>query len=410
MLPVIVIAQFAGTSMWFAGNAVVGDLARDIGVSSGAVGAITTAVQLGFIAGTLVYAVALVADRFSPSRVFLVSAVLGALFNAAGAVGFGWTEAFGLSPYGGALLLRFGTGFFLAGVYPVGMKLAADWFGAGLGRALGYLVGALVIGTALPHLVRATVGGLPWQSVLIATSLLALVGGIVVYLTVGDGPHRRGSGTFRPGAIVAAFKERDFRSAALGYFGHMWELYAFWAFVPVALAARLATAGATGETGLTGSSAAAVSAPVPATVSGLAFAVIALGGVGCVVGGYFAQRSSSAFVAAAALATSGALCLASPLLLRAPLPLFLSLLALWGFAVVADSPQFSTLVARSARPEVRGSALTIVNCVGFAITIPSIQLLTYATTSVSLHWAFLLLAIGPLLGLVALRPALYSKM
>ncbi len=384
-------AQFAGTSMWFAGNAVVDDIARAAGAHSGALGAITTAVQLGFIVGTLVYAVALVSDRFSPSRVFLVSAVLGALFNGAGALGFGWAGSLGLSEYSAALLLRFGTGFFLAGVYPVGMKLAADWFGAGLGRALGYLVGALVIGTALPHLVRANVGTLPWEMVLITTSLLSIAGGLAVRIGVGDGPYRRRSGSFQPGAIVAAFREPGFRAAALGYFGHMWELYAFWAFVPVALSARLSAGAQVVE---------------PTTVSALAFGVIAMGGLGCVVGGYLALRRGSAVVAATSLAVSGALCLASPLVHLAPFPLYLALLFVWGFAVVADSPQFSTLVARSARPEIRGSALTIVNCIGFAITIPSIQVLTAASTRLSPQWPLLFLAIGPVLGLLAMRRVL----
>ena len=384
VLPIIVAAQFAGTSLWFAGNAVVDDIARVAGAPAGAIGAITTAVQLGFIVGTLAYAAALISDRFSPSRVFLVSAVLGALCNAAGALGFGWAESLGLSQYTGALLLRFATGFFLAGVYPVGMKLAADWFAAGLGRALGFLVGALVLGTALPHLVRATVGDLQWQAVLVATSLLAVAGGLAVQFGVRDGPHRRRSGSFRPKAIIAAFRETEFRSAALGYFGHMWELYAFWAFVPVVLAAR-------------------VTAAAPATISALAFVVIALGGLGCVLGGYVALRSGSGMVAVAALTVSGVLCLASPLVMVAPLPVFMGLLAMWGFAVVADSPQFSTLVARNARPEIRGSALTLVNCIGFAITIPSIQLLTAVSARLAPQWPLLFLAVGPVLGLLAMR-------
>lgn len=384
-------AQFAGVSMWFAGNAVVDDIARVAGAGPGALGSITSAVQLGFIAGTLAYALALISDRFSPSRVFLVSALLGALCNAAGALGFGWAEGLGLSQFSGALLLRFGTGFFLAGVYPVGMKLAADWFAAGLGRALGFLVGALALGTALPHLVRATVGDLPWQTVLVTTSLLTVAGGLAVQIGVRDGPHRRRSGSFQPRAIVAAFRETGFRSAALGYFGHMWELYAFWAFVPVVLAARFAAAGTGVE---------------PATISALSFGVIALGGLGCVAGGYVALRSGSAVVAVTALAVSGAMCLVSPLIMLAPLPLFLGLLGVWGFAVIADSPQFSTLVARNARPEIRGSALTIVNCIGFAITIPSIQLLTALSTRLAPQWPLLFLALGPVLGLMAMRKML----
>jgi MFS family permease len=309
--------------------------------------------------------------------------------NGAGAVGFGWAEGFGLSQYSGVLVLRFATGFFLAGVYPVGMKLAADWFSDGLGRALGYLVGALVLGTALPHLVRATVGDLPWQSVLVATSLLAAAGGVAVFLGVPDGPHRRRGGSFRPLAIIAALKGSRFRSAALGYFGHMWELYTFWAFVPVVLASRLSSAG---------------QSPDATTVSALSFGVIAAGALGCVGGGYIAVRSGSAAVAVAALAVSGVLCLLSPLVMMAPLALFITLLAVWGVAVITDSPQFSTLIAGNAPPEFRGSALTIVNCIGFAITIPSIQMLSSFATRVAPEWLLVVLAIGPILGLVAMKP------
>lgn len=384
VLPVVIAAQFAGTSMWFAGNAVLDDLRRVIAVPEGALGSLTSAVQLGFIVGTLAYAVLLVSDRFSPSRVFLMSALLGASCNAAIALGTGWTGAVGVSDYAGVLALRFATGFFLAGIYPVGMKIAADWFAAGLGRALGYLVGALVLGTAFPHLLRAVAGVVPWQSVLVGTSVLAVAGGVAVWRWIPDGPYRKPSGAFRPGAIVDAFRAPRFRAAALGYFGHMWELFAFWAFVPVALAFRFPGA-------------------AERTVSLGSFAVIAVGSLGCVLGGLATLRVGSARVAAVTLAVSGAMCLASPLVFALPLSAFVLAMAVWGFAVVADSPQYSALVARYAAPESRGSALTIVNSIGFAITIPSIHLLTTLSARSQVPWIYLALAVGPMLGLLAMR-------
>jgi len=377
ILPVIVAAQFAGTSLWFAGNAVLGDLQGAYGLPATALGPLTSAVQIGFIAGTLAYAVATIADRFSPSRVFLLSALAGAVVN----LGVGTVA----TDYAWILAFRFLTGFFLAGIYPVGMKLAADWFEAGLGRALGWLVGALVLGTAFPHLLAAGTADLPWQTVVVGTSALAALGGIAVWLLVPDGPYRSASRGFRPGAIAAVFRVAAFRSAALGYFGHMWELYAFWAFVPVLLATKF-----------TGAEAASVSAG--------AFAVIAVGAAGCVFGGFASERAGSARVALAMLLVSGGIGLLSPWLFGLTAAWFALAAMLWGFAVVGDSPQFSTLVARTAPPEVRGSALTIVNSIGFAVTIPAIQALTAASVAWPVERIWLLLALGPIAGIVAAAP------
>jgi len=377
ILPVIVAAQFAGTSLWFAGNAVLGDLQGAYGLPATALGPLTSAVQIGFIAGTLAYAVATIADRFSPSRVFLLSALAGAVVN----LGVGTVA----TDYAWILAFRFLTGFFLAGIYPVGMKLAADWFEAGLGRALGWLVGALVLGTAFPHLLAAGTADLPWQTVVVGTSALAALGGVAVWALVPDGPYRSASRGFRPGAIAAVFRVAAFRSAALGYFGHMWELYAFWAFVPVLLATKFPGAEA-------------------ASVSAGAFAVIAVGAAGCVFGGFASERAGSARVALAMLLVSGGIGLLSPWLFGLTAAWFALAAMLWGFAVVGDSPQFSTLVARTAPPEVRGSALTIVNSIGFAVTIPAIQALTAASVAWPVERIWLLLALGPIAGIVAAAP------
>ena len=203
------------------------DLQLAFGLSERASSDITSAVQFGFIAGTLLFAIFNIADRYSPSKVFFASVLIAAIANLA--------VYFLATSYHHLLLYRFVTGFFLAGVYPVGMKISADWYAKGLGKALGYLVGALVLGTAFPHLLQTFLQELPWVTVLITTSILATFGGVLILLLVPDGPHRQASGAFSWSALPFLFKERPFRKAAMGYFGHMWELYTFWAAVPALL-------------------------------------------------------------------------------------------------------------------------------------------------------------------------------
>lgn len=377
ILPVIVLSQLAGTSLWFAGNAVVPDLQRRLGLPPETLGDITTAVQLGFIAGTLVFAFLALADRVSPRRLFLASSLLGAAVNAATFV-----LGTGLWPI---LSLRFATGFFLAGIYPVGMKIASGWYDRDLGRALGYLVGALVVGTALPHLVRALGRELPWEGVLVAVSVIAALGGLLMYALVPDGPHLKPGARFDPAAFAQIFRSPEFRASSFGYFGHMWELYAFWAFVPAWVAAH--GSGAFRE---------------PGTLSLVAFAVIAAGAIGCVAGGLVSLRTGSAKVAFAQLTGSGLCCLLSPLAFVSPAPVALGFLLAWGIVVVGDSPQFSALNARHAPPLLVGSALTIANCIGFAITIAALQLVKIALPLTGPRYIFLLLLPGPIFGALAL--------
>lgn len=375
VLPIIVLAQFCCTSVWFAGNAVLDDLAQAFALPATALGHLTSAIQLGFISGTLFFALLALADRFSPARVFLVSALAAAACNVAAT----WTDHTLLSILG----VRFLTGFFLAGIYPVGMKIAADFFDRGLGRSLGYLVGALVLGTAFPHLLKGLGGELPWRSIFYLTSVGAVVGALLVGLLVGDGPYRRPAVQLRLGAFFDIFRPRDFRRAAFGYFGHMWELYTFWALLPLLVVVFTD-----------------LHPGVDWSPSLVAFGVIAAGGAGCVIGGYVAEKYGSMGTARAALLLSGLCCLALPLaLVWLPPGLFLAYLLGWGVVVAADSPQFSTLVAQRAEPSQKGSALTLVNCLGFAITIVSIQLLA----GVDLRYVYPLLAVGPLLGVWATR-------
>ena len=383
ILPVIILSQFAGTSLWFAGNAVLGDLQQQWGLAAGALGYVTSSVQLGFIAGTLVFAFFAISDLFSPRLVFFACSLLGALFNAAVLAPF---EGLGL-----LLALRFATGFFLAGIYPVGMKIAAGWYQRDLGNALGFLVGALVVGTAFPHLLKGLGQALPWQAVMLGVSAIAALGGVLMLAFVPDGPYLAKSAKFDPRALAVIFRAARFRASAFGYFGHMWELYAFWAFVPFVLAAHAAT-----------------SAQAELNVSFWAFAIIAAGSLGCAAGGLASLRSGSAPVAFAQLLSSGVCCALSPLLFHAPTPLFLAFLIFWGIVVVGDSPQFSALNAANAPRERVGSALTIANCIGFSITIASIQLLNSAAGHLDARWLFLMLTPGPILGLLALMPLLRS--
>lgn len=378
ILATIVVAQFFCTSVWFATNAIMPDLIQGYRLSGAYLAHLTSAVQLGFISGTLLYALLAVADRFSPSKVFFGSAVLAALFNLAVSI-----EGASVA---GLLLFRFLTGFFLAGIYPVGMKIASDYFQKGLGPSLGFLVGALVLGTALPHALKTVGAQLPWKYVVYATSTLALLGGGAMRLLVPDGPYRRKGQALQFSAFLKGFGNKTFRAAAGGYFGHMWELYAFWAFVPVMLSAYQQKFPA-------------AAVPVPL----LSFVIIASGGLACVASGLLSQRLGAKKVATAALALSGLCCLASPLfLMNSSIVLLVLFLLFWGLVVVADSPLFSTLVAQHAPEATRGTSLTIVNCIGFSITIISIQLLSFLSVHTNVQYIFMLLAIGPVAGLIAL--------
>jgi len=267
------------------------------------------------------------------------------------------------------------------------MKIAADYFEEGLGISLSFLVGALVLGTALPHLLKGVSINLFWKTVFVFTSSLSVLGGTILLLFVPDGPFRKPSQCLNFSAFYKVFKKPVFRSATFGYFGHMWELYAFWAFAPVML--KIYTQTHDMHT---------------LNISLWSFIIIACGGLGCVLGGYLSKKLGVKKIAFICLFLSCSCCMISPMLFKVESSiLFLAFLIFWGMVVIADSPLFSTLVARNASSEIKGTALTIVNCIGFAITIVSIQLMTVLRNLTDSNSIFAILALGPILGLIALN-------
>lgn len=375
ILTIIVVSQFLCTSLWFASNGIMEGLLTHFDLLQNTLGYLTSAVQLGFIAGTLVFAILSIADRFSPSKLFFVCALIGAMFN----VGMVLTSNTLVS----LIVFRFFTGFCLAGIYPIGMKIAADYFEKGLGKSLGFLVGALVLGTALPHILRDFFNEVPWQFIIKTTSALALAGGLLMFTCIADGPFRRRGTSFNASKVFSSFKNSAFKKAAFGYFGHMWELYAFWAFLPLILSKH--------------------NQNFPEntiTVALWSFLIIAVGSIGCVVAGKLSSFFSTKKIANLCLSISLVCCLVSPIIIQqANIILLMTFLCVWGFFVIADSPLFSSLVAINTEASNKGTALTIVNCIGFSISIVSIQLLSYM---IDLHYSpyvFMILAIGPIVSI-----------
>jgi MFS family permease len=380
------LAMFLGMTMWFSATAANAPMVVEFRLTPGETAWLTMAVQGGFVIGTLLSAILNLPDVINPRTLFAIGCVLGASANAAlvradGAVSL--------------IALRGATGAALAWVYPPGMKVAAGWFERRRGAALGILIGALTIGSAFPHLLASASATIPWRTLMLSASALAVAGGIIVVSFVGDGPYVATSARFDPAAVARVFGDRGTRLATLGYLGHMWELYAVWTWIAAFAAASLGGVAAVSQS--------ASAAPSSPAGSAIAFATIASGALGSAAAGWFADRIGKARIAAWAMIVSGACCAIAGFVFHAPAPLLVIFAMVWGVAVVADSAQLSALVAQYSPRDHVGTALTIQTCAGFLLTMVSIRLLPVAAQAIGWQWVFLCLVPGPWLGARALR-------
>ncbi len=375
-LVLLSLAELLTMSLWFSASAVVPALSAEWNLSDASVSWLTISVQLGFVCGTLLSAFFNLPDIINVRYLLALCAFAGAISN--GAIG---AYAYDINT---ALVLRFLTGMFIAGVYPPGMKILATWFQRGRGLALGVLVGALTLGKAAPYLVNA-LGSTNWRQNILAISLLSLFGGIIVLLFVNDGPYALTAARFDWRQAFAVFSNRGVRLASFGYFGHMWELYAMWAWLPVMIRASMEI-----------SQSSSVSAELAS------FLVIGCGAAGCVAAGWIADRIGRTIVTSWAMGLSGSCCLLIGFLFGGNPFLLLLVAAVWGATVVADSAQFSACVTELGDPRYLGTALTMQTCIGFLLTTVSIELVPHFVKLVGWQYAFTILAPGPLLGVAAM--------
>ncbi|GAA0230177.1 MFS transporter [Haladaptatus pallidirubidus] len=377
-LSLIAIAELLVMSLWFSVTASAPELATAWKLTPTETAWLTIAVQLGFVAGALLSAVLTLPDLLHPRYLIAGSAIVGAAATA--------TIAGIVTTPTPAIALRFLTGMALAGVYPPGMKLLSGWFRTNRGFAIGVLVGALTVGSALPHLIRG-LGGVGQPTVVLYGSAgLAVLGGLFVLL-VEDGPYQSPTAPFDPDAVRRLLDDHASLLANGGYFGHMWELYAVWTWIPTYLLASFAATGSDVSSELT---------------SVLAFCTIAIGGLGAMSAGVLADRLGRTAVTSASMLVSGLACISAGAVFGSSLLVVVPFLLVWGFAIVADSAQFSTSITELAEPSYVGTALTLQTAIGFLLTTVSIQLIPLVADLVGWRWAFASLAIGPTLGTAAM--------
>ncbi|MCY3600835.1 MAG: MFS transporter [Gemmatimonadetes bacterium] len=375
-LALLALVDLLAMSLWFSASAVVPELREAWGLDDAGAAWLTTSVQLGFATGAVLSALLTLSDVWDPRRLIAGSALLGAAATAAIAL---FADGLGLT-----IVLRFVTGVALAGVYPPGMKMVAGWFRAGRGMAIGILIGALAVGSAMPHLLRPLGGIGAWRPVLLLASGLAVVAAVLAATGLRAGPHQAPAAPFDPRAVRRMFADRATMLANGGYFGHMWELFAMWTWIPAFLAASFAADSSAGTT--------------PSLASYLAFATIAAGGLGAAAAGILADRVGRTAVTSWSMVVSGACCLAIGPLFGGPVWPVAAVCFVWGFAIVADSAQFSACVSELAEPEYVGTALTLQTAIGFLLTVATIRLVPVWEAALGWEWAFAPLAIGPALG------------
>ena len=376
----VALVEVLGLTVWFSATAVVPTLRSEWGIGATAAVWLTASVQIGFVTGAIISAVFHLADRVTPQKLLAASALGAAACTAA--------IAFFATGLGAAVPMRFLTGMFLAGVYPVGMKLMASWSkSADRGRAIGILIGALTLGSALPHLISG-IGPVPWRNAMLAAAILSTTAAVVALAVIRPGPHL----DIRPGApdprhALALFAERGSRLVSLGYFGHMWELYALWTWLSMFVTAGREARGDTNT----------------ASTGFIAFAAIGVAGAaGSLLGGWASDRFGRPPAAVAALVISGSCCVASPLFFAAPAVVLVAFVLVWGAAVIADSGVFSTALSETTDARYVGTALTAQTGIGFLLTVVTIQLVPIVADLIGWHYAFLILAPGPLIGAVAM--------
>ena len=376
ILGLLAIAELLAMSLWFSVSAVVPALRAEWGLGESAAGWLTVAVQLGFVFGTLLSAILNLADIVSARHLVAITAFLGALTNASFAL-FAHEAVL-------AIVLRFLTGVFLAGVYPPGMKVMASWFRRSRGLALGVLVGALTLGKASPYLINA-IGSSNWRYNVLVVSTLAAIGGLIVLVFVSDGPYGLTRAQFDWRQVLKIFRNRPVLLANFGYFGHMWELYAMWTWIPIMLRSSMALSRKSAAWAELGS-----------------FLVIGAGVAGAVLAGLIADRVGRTMVTSWAMIISGTCCLIVGFLYGGDPILLLIVAGIWGASVVADSAQFSSCITEVGDPQYIGTTLTLQMCIGFMLTSVSIELIPRMVNLVTWRYAFAILAIGPALGVVSM--------